>query len=147
MRRTRYRTRHPLSLRRPKGRAQNLRKASSRLSVGFRPLPQTTPFETLLDIGPDIRPRAIICDKGYASKANREAARRRGIAPVIPHKANEKNRPAFFARTLYKARARIEHGFGRLKRFGACPAIGMLGTTRAGHETAIALRSKLHAHA
>jgi transposase len=74
-------------------------------------------FETLLDIGPDIQPRAVICDKGYASKANRAAARARGIAPVIPHKANEKNKPAFFARTLYKARARIEQGVGRLKRF------------------------------
>jgi transposase len=74
-------------------------------------------FETLLDIGPDIQPRAVICDKGYASKANRDAARARGIAPVIPHKANEKNTPAFFARTLYKARARIEQGLGRLKRF------------------------------
>jgi transposase len=74
-------------------------------------------FETLLDIGPDIQPRAVICDKGYASKANRDAARARGIAPVIPHKANDKNKPAFFARTLYKARARIEQGVGRLKRF------------------------------
>ncbi|WP_237479527.1 IS5 family transposase [Lichenibacterium dinghuense] len=74
-------------------------------------------FETLLDIGPDLQPRAVICDKGYASKANRDAARTRGIAPVIPHKANEKNKPAFFARTLYKARARIEQGIGRLKRF------------------------------
>jgi transposase len=36
---------------------------------------------------------------------------------VIPHKVNEKNRPAFFAKTLYKARARIEQGFGRLKRY------------------------------
>jgi transposase len=74
-------------------------------------------FETLLDIGPDIQPRAVICDKGYASKVNRDAARARGIAPIIPHKANEKNKPAFFARTLYKARARIEQGVGRLKRF------------------------------
>jgi len=74
-------------------------------------------FETLLDIGTDIQPRAVICDKGYASKANRDAARARGIAPVIPHKANEKNKPTFFARTLYKARARIEQGVGRLKRF------------------------------
>jgi len=65
-------------------------------------------FETLLDIGPDIQPRAVICDKGYASKANRDAARARGIAPVIPHKANERHKPTFFARTLYKARARIE---------------------------------------
>ena len=52
-------------------------------------------FETLLDIGPDIQPRAVICDKGYASKANREAARARGIAPVIPHKANEKEQAGF----------------------------------------------------
>src|SRR5579863_1447050 len=73
-------------------------------------------FETLLDIGPDIQPRAVICDKGYASKANRQAARARGIAPVISHKAKEKDKPAFFAPTLYKARARIEQGVGRLKR-------------------------------
>jgi transposase len=74
-------------------------------------------FETLLDIGPDIQPRAVICDKGYASKTNPDAARRRSIAPVIPRKANEKDKPAFFVRTLYKARARIEQGVGRLKRF------------------------------
>lgn len=36
---------------------------------------------------------------------------------MIPHKANEKNKPAFFACTLYKARARIEQSIGRLKRF------------------------------
>jgi hypothetical protein len=40
-------------------------------------------FDLLLDIGPDIQPRAVICDKGYASKAKREA-RDRGIVPVIP---------------------------------------------------------------
>lgn len=71
----------------------------------------------MLDIGPDIQPRAAICDKGYASKANRAAARVRGIAPVIPHKSNEKDKPKFFAKTLYKARARIEQGMGRIKRF------------------------------
>jgi hypothetical protein len=49
----------------------------------------------------DVQPRAAVCDKGYAGKANRQAAARRGIAPVIPHKADEKNKPAFFARTLY----------------------------------------------
>ena len=36
---------------------------------------------------------------------------------MIPHKANEKDKPKFFARTLYKARARIEQGMGRIKRF------------------------------
>ena len=76
-----------------------------------------THFETLLDIGPEIFPRAAIADKGYSSNANRAAARARGIAPVIPHKANEKNKPTVFARTLFKARGRIEQGFGRLKRF------------------------------
>lgn len=74
-------------------------------------------FETLLDIGPDIQPRVAICDKGYVSKANRAAARARGVAPVIPHKSNEKDKPKFSARTLYKARARIEQGIGRIKRF------------------------------
>jgi transposase len=74
-------------------------------------------FDILLDIGTDIQPRALVCDKGYASKANRDAARKRRIAPVIPHKTNETDKPAFFARTLYKARARFEQGVGRLKRF------------------------------
>jgi hypothetical protein len=30
-------------------------------------------FETLLNIGTDVQPRAVICDKGYVSKANRDA--------------------------------------------------------------------------
>jgi hypothetical protein len=51
-------------------------------------------FDVLLDIGLDIQPRAVICDKGYASKANRKAAREHCIAPVIPHKANERDKPA-----------------------------------------------------
>lgn len=74
-------------------------------------------FSILLDIGPDIAPRAAIGDKGYASKANRATARARGIAPVIPYKTNEKDKPAFFAKLLYKARARIEQGIGVVKRF------------------------------
>ena len=74
-------------------------------------------FPILLDIGPDIVPRAAIGDKGYSSKANRAAARARGIAPVIPYKDNEKDKPVFFAKLLYKARARIEQGIGVVKRF------------------------------
>jgi hypothetical protein len=35
-------------------------------------------FATLLDIGPEITPRAALADKGYDSKANRAAARKRG---------------------------------------------------------------------
>ncbi len=74
-------------------------------------------FETLLDIGPDIRPRAAITDKGYDAQANREAARERGICPVIPYRSNTKNKPAFFPKILYKTRARIEQTIGKLKRF------------------------------
>ena len=34
---------------------------------------------------------------------------------MIPHKSNERNRPALFPKSLY--RARIEHMVGKLKRF------------------------------
>ncbi len=73
-------------------------------------------FETLLDIGPDINPRAALGDKGYDS-SNRVAARQRGICPAIPYRSNTKDMPAFFPKTLYKARARIEQAVGKLKRF------------------------------
>jgi len=74
-------------------------------------------FEILLDLGPDIAPRAAITDKGYDAKANRDGARRRGICPVIPYKSNAIDRPAFFPKILYKARVRIERAIGKLKRF------------------------------
>jgi transposase len=74
-------------------------------------------FENLLDIGPDITPRAVLGDKGYDAKANREAARRRGICPAIPYRENAAAKPAFFPKILYKGRARIEQAVGKLKRF------------------------------
>ncbi|MGA8021399.1 MAG: IS5 family transposase [Candidatus Acidiferrales bacterium] len=74
-------------------------------------------FETLLDIGPDINPRAALGDKGYDSKSNREAARQRGICPAIPYRSNTKDIPVFFPKILYKGRARIEQAVGKLKRF------------------------------
>ena len=74
-------------------------------------------FETLLDIGPDLNPRAALGDKGYDSKSNRDAARQRGICPAIPYRSNTKDMPAFFPKTLYKARARVEQAVGKLKRF------------------------------
>jgi hypothetical protein len=61
-------------------------------------------FEILLDLGPDINPRAALGDKGYDSKSNREAARQRGICPAIPYRSNTKDIPAFFPKALYKAR-------------------------------------------
>jgi transposase len=74
-------------------------------------------FDVLLDIGPDINPRAALGDKGYDSKSNREAARQRGVCPAIPHRCNTKDIPPFFPKVLYKARARIEQAVGKLKRF------------------------------
>jgi transposase len=56
-------------------------------------------------------------DKGYDSKANRQAARSRGICPVIPHRATTKEKPTFFPKALYRGRARIEQTMGKLKRF------------------------------
>jgi transposase len=76
-------------------------------------------FETLLDIGPEIAPGAVVADKGYDAAATRAAARKRGICPVIPFRSNAKKKPAFFAKMLYKSRARIEQTFGKLKRFNA----------------------------
>ena len=76
-------------------------------------------FETLLDIGPDINPRAALGDKGYDFKSNREAARRRNICPAIPYRSNAKEIPAFFPKIFYKGRARIEQAVGKLKRFQA----------------------------
>jgi transposase len=74
-------------------------------------------FETLLDLGPDITPRVAMGDKGYDAKANREAARSRGICPAIPYRANVKEKPRFFPKALYRGRARIEQTMGKLKRF------------------------------
>jgi transposase len=56
-------------------------------------------------------------DKGYDSSANREAARSRGSIPVIPYRQNAKEKPEYFPKVLYKGRARIEQGVGKLKRF------------------------------
>jgi transposase len=74
-------------------------------------------FETLLDIGPDATPRGVITDKGYDARSNREAARSRGIVPIIPYRSTAKDRPKFFPKKLYKLRARVEQLIGKLKRF------------------------------
>jgi transposase len=77
----------------------------------------TTQFETSLDLGPDITPRVAITDKGYDSRANRVAARARGVTPVIPRRETSKERGRFFPNKLYKLRARVEQTIGKLKRF------------------------------
>ena len=70
-----------------------------------------------MDLGPDVSPRAVVADKGYDSRANRAAARRRGAIPVIPYRSNTVKIPNVFGKTLYRGRARIEQAVGKLKRF------------------------------
>jgi transposase len=77
----------------------------------------STQFETSLDIGPDVRPRIAMTDKGYDSHTNRAAALARDITPIIPRRENSKQRGRFFPKRLYKLRARIEQTIGKLKRF------------------------------
>jgi transposase len=74
-------------------------------------------FETSLDIGPDVRPRVAVTDKGYDSHSNRAAARARGITPIIPRRSNAKDRGRFFPKRLYRIRSRVEQAVGKLKRF------------------------------
>jgi hypothetical protein len=81
----------------------------------------TPHFETLLDIGPDIQPRAAICGKAYVSKAT-AARQERAASPrsfrIRPTKITNRNS---LQRLLYNARARIEQGMGRIKRPGVSP--------------------------
>jgi Transposase DDE domain len=95
------------------------------LPIGFHltggEISDSTQFKMSLDMGPDIKPRAAMTDKGHDSHADRTACRERGIVPVIPYRDHAKNRPNDFPRMLYKGRARIEQAMGKLKRFKRVP--------------------------
>ena len=70
-------------------------------------------FETLLDLGPDIDPRAALGDKGYDSKPIAPPAA--SGASLLPSLTNPI--PGTSRAALYKGRARIERSVGTLKRF------------------------------
>ena len=72
-----------------------------------------TQAETLLA---ELEPQAVLADKGYDSDALVATLEERGIAPVIPSKANRKMpRKTDFA--LYCERNLIERFFGKIKQY------------------------------
>ena len=56
----------------------------------------------------------LIADRGYDSRAFREALAARGIAPCIPSSKSRK-RPYPYDKVLYRERHKVEVMFGRLK--------------------------------
>lgn len=58
-------------------------------------------------------------DRGVDTDAqsNRDAARQRGIVPIIPYRSNSKVPLRPVPPNLYKLHARIEQLIGKLKRF------------------------------
>ena len=74
-----------------------------------------TQAEPLLD---QVVPDALLADKGYDSDALVETLQKRGIAPVIPPKANRREpRETDFA--LYRERNLVERFFCKLKQYRA----------------------------
>jgi hypothetical protein len=55
-------------------------------------------FSPLLDLGPDVARRAAITDKDCDEKPDRNAARKRGIRPTIPHHSTTKDKQQRFAK-------------------------------------------------
>jgi transposase len=60
-------------------------------------------------------PEKLAGDKAYSAGWLRELLAELGVTPVIPHKANETDRPKRFARKAYRRRNVIERCFGCLK--------------------------------
>jgi transposase len=62
------------------------------------------------------RPRRLVGDKGYSSRAIRDWTRCRGIRTTIPRQRHE-CRTGPFDRAIYRSRHRIERLVNRLKQF------------------------------
>jgi transposase len=78
---------------------------------------------------PWARPRRVLADKGYSTRAIREHLRRRGIPATIPERADQQanrlrrgragGRPPTFDRVAYRRRNVVERCFQRLKQHRA----------------------------
>ncbi len=67
---------------------------------------------------PRVRPKRIVGDKGYSSRAIRALCRRHGISHTIPHRRDE-HRGGPFDRAVYRLRHRVENAIARCKQFRA----------------------------
>lgn len=65
---------------------------------------------------PRQRPKRIVGDKAYSSRAIRQSMRQRGIRITIPRRENE-TRTGPFDRTVYRLRNRVERFINRMKQF------------------------------
>ena len=76
---------------------------------------------------PRTRPRQVLGDKAYSSKANRQLLRRRHISAVIPEpddqlghrrrRGSRGGRPVSFDRDQYKGRNVVERSFNQFKQW------------------------------
>ena len=66
----------------PRSTSRRLPGPTARLRADRRPSRDSHQFTTLLDIGPDVRPRAVVADKGYDAEASQTAALACGICAV-----------------------------------------------------------------
>lgn len=58
--------------------------------------------------------KTLIADKGYDSRAFRDALKERGTEPCIPPRRNRKT-PIDYDKALYKQRHKVENLFAKLK--------------------------------
>ena len=100
---------------------------------------------------PRCRPDQVIADKAYSSRGFRAYLRKRGIAHVIPEKADQRRhrhkrgrcggRPPGFDRETYRRRNVIERCFNRLKGFRGIAT--RYDKTATSYEAAVTLASFL----
>ncbi len=80
---------------------------------------QASDLEGADELLPEVEGQALLADKGYdADQRVREVLEARGIAAVIPPKANRK-KALDYDRHLYGARHVVENFFAKLKQYRA----------------------------
>ena len=62
------------------------------------------------------RPKRVVGDRAYGSKANRAYLRRLGIRSTFPWRSNQQRRGPF-NKAIYRERNRVERAINRLKQF------------------------------